>query len=194
MEISATYHRFIPGTKGATLLLLHGEDGNENDLPPIARALAPGAAVLSPRVTPAGANATEVAATTASLVHWLMHAFGEYQLDPKRVFALGYANGANLASSLLLLHPGLLAGAILLRPKRVIEPKPMPDLTGLPVLVAGGEGDETMPPGESEQLARLLSSAGAEVDYAVAETGHDLSPSDFSMCKRWLDQMLATAE
>ena len=37
-----------------------------------------------------------------------------------------------------------------------------------------------------EQLARLLSHAGADVDYAVAETGHELSPSDFAMCKKWL--------
>ncbi|HXJ40410.1 MAG TPA: hypothetical protein VNH18_14105, partial [Bryobacteraceae bacterium] len=173
-----------------TLLRLHGEGGDENDLPPIAKAIAGGAAVLSPRVQPAGANPNEVAATTAGLAHWLATAFEEYQLDPKRVFALGYANGANLASSLLLLFPGLLAGAILLRPQRVIEPEPLPNLSGIPVLVAGGDGDETMAPGESEQLARLLSHAGADVDYAVAPSGHDLTPQDFSMCKRWLDEML----
>ena len=184
------HHRFVAGATGATLLLLHGEGGNENDLPPIARAIALGASVLSPRIVPVGANANEVAATVDEFAHWLAHAVGEYELDSARVFALGYANGANLASSLLLLHPGLLAGAILLRPKRVIEPTPLPALSGIRVLVAGGEGDETMAAGESEQLARLLSHAGADVDYATAESGHDLTPQDFSMCKRWLDEML----
>lgn len=190
MEPVFIHHRFLPGQNGRTLLMLHGIGGDENDFPPIARNLAMGAAVLSPRLAPIGSTAEDVAGNVADLAHWLEHAVEEYKLDPKRVFAFGYANGANYASSLLLLHPGVLAGAVLLRPKRVIEPQPVPDLTGIPVLVAGGEGDETMPAGESEQLARLLSHVGADVDYAVAPSGHDLTPQDFAMCKRWLDEKL----
>ena len=186
-------HIFTAGTSGATLLLLHGEGGNENDLTFVARAIAPGAAVLSPRLGELGITAAEVAEDAAAFAHWLSHGIQEYGLDPKRVFALGYSNGANLAAALLLLYPAMVAGAILLRPKRVIEPKPLPSLAGIPVLVAGGEGDTTMPAGESEQVARLLSHAGADVDYAVAETGHELSPADFSMCKKWLADKIAPA-
>jgi phospholipase/carboxylesterase len=181
-------HIFKPGTTGATLLLLHGEGGDETDLTFIAPGIAPGAAVLSPRLGPLGAEAAEVAEDAAALAHWVEHGIEHYALDPTRVYALGYSDGANLASALLLLHPALLAGAILLRPKRVLEPKPLPKLRGIPVLVAGGEGDTTMPEGESEQVARLLSHVGADVDYAVADTGHELSPSDFAMCKKWLAQ------
>ena len=42
-------HKFLPGRLPVTVLLLHGSGGDENDLLPIAGALAPGAAVLSPR-------------------------------------------------------------------------------------------------------------------------------------------------
>lgn len=183
-------HVFTKGTNSATLLLLHGEGGDENDLVFIAKAVAPGASVLSPRLGALGANPAEIAEDVAAFAHWLAHGVEHYGLDAKRVYALGYSDGANLASALVLLHPGLLAGAILLRPKRVIEPKPLPELAHLPVLVAGGEGDQTMPAGESEQVARLLSHAGADVDYAVADTGHELSPADFAMCKRWLAERL----
>jgi len=191
MAHSPQHHVFTPGTTGATLLLLHGEGGDEKDFLPIYPAIAAGAAALSPRLSPLSAEAEEVVADAAAFAHWLEHAIEEYKLDAGRIFALGYGDGANLASVLILLHPGMLAGAILLRPQRVVEPNPLPKISSLPILVAGGEGDATMPAGESEQLARLLSHVGADVDYAVAETGHDLSPSDFSMCKLWLSEKLA---
>jgi predicted esterase len=190
MAHSPQHHLFTKGTTGATLLLLHGEGGDEKDFLPIIAAIAPGAGALSPRLSRLGESPEEVAEDAAAFAHWLGHAIEEYNLDAARIFALGHGDGANLASALILLHPGLLAGAILLRPRRVVEPNPLPKLASLPVLVAGGEGDETMPAGESEQLARLLSHVGADVDYALAETGHDLSPSDFVMCKRWIEEML----
>jgi len=49
--IESFVHRFVPGAPGdpRTLLLLHGTGGNEDSMLPLAAALAPGAAVLSPR-------------------------------------------------------------------------------------------------------------------------------------------------
>ena len=46
------HHRFLagePSGNGVTLLLLHGTAGDESDLIPLGQALAPGAALLSPR-------------------------------------------------------------------------------------------------------------------------------------------------
>ncbi len=45
-------HRFLPAqdsASGQTLLVLHGTGGDENDLIGIGQAIAPGAAILSPR-------------------------------------------------------------------------------------------------------------------------------------------------
>src|SRR5687768_4576139 len=42
-------HRFEPGSTDVTVLALHGTGGDENDLLPLAKLLAPEANVLSPR-------------------------------------------------------------------------------------------------------------------------------------------------
>src|SRR5690242_14245151 len=56
-----------------------------------------------------------------------------YHLGP--VMATGFSNGANIAAAILLLHPGTLAGAVLLAPMVPIEPDPLPDLERVPVFV-----------------------------------------------------------
>src|SRR5580692_9859307 len=78
-------HNFVPGKLPSTVLVLHGQGGDENDLLPIARALAPGAAFLSPRgkaveagmsrffarVSPDVFDETEVRTRTAELAEWI---------------------------------------------------------------------------------------------------------------------------
>lgn len=197
-------HRFERRTSPFTLLVLHGTGGDENDLVPIARSLAPEASVLSPRgkVLEAGAprffaraapgvfDANEIRGRAAELAEWIRSVAAEYKLDPAKIFAFGYSNGANIASSLMLLDPGVIAGAVLLRPMIVIEPRELPDLKGAPVLISAGKVDSMTPPGDTEKLARMLTEAGATVDLAMQNAGHDLLPQDFAVAKRWLAETL----
>jgi phospholipase/carboxylesterase len=198
-------HNFVPGKLSSTVLVLHGQGGDENDLLPIARALAPGAAFLSPRgkaveagmarffarVSPDVFDEAEVRTRTAELAEWIVAAVAQYKLDATRVFALGFSNGASIAASTMLLHPGVLAGGLLLRPRMIVEPSPLPDLKGAPVLVLSGQKDEKMPQGSGESLARLLGRAGAAVEMAMVDAGHDLTPQDFAAGKSWLSGVLA---
>lgn len=202
--MSAFIHNFVPGKLASTVLVLHGQGGDENDLLPIARALAPGAAFLSPRgkaseagmarffarVSPDVFDETEVRARTAELAEWIAAAVAQYKLDGSKVFALGFSNGASIAASTMLLHPGVLAGGLLLRPRTIVEPAELPDLKGAPVLVIAGQKDEKMPQGAGEHLARLLGRAGARVEMALADAGHDLTPQDFSAGKTWFAKVL----
>src|SRR5215831_9657918 len=96
-------HRFVPGARPLTILALHEEGANENDLLPICRAVAPGAAILSPRLP----------ASPAVLAEWLVMAAARYSFDLSAVRALGYSSGADLAVSTMLAHPGSLPGAVL---------------------------------------------------------------------------------
>jgi predicted esterase len=201
--VSDFIHRFIPGTKPATLLTLHGTGGDENDLVPVARAIAPGASILSPRgkalengaarffarAAPGVFDENEIRARAGELGDWIRAAAAEYKLDIAKIFAFGYSNGANIASSILLLRPGTIAGAALL-PMVVMEPEERPDLKAAPVLIVAGQVDTMAPRGDAEKLGRMLAQAGAQVDLAMQKAGHDLTPQDFAVAKRWLEPLL----
>jgi len=186
-----------------TLLALHGKGGDENDLLPVCRAVAPGASVLSPRgqavedglfkffsrLGPGVFDPEEIKRRADDLAAWIGTAAVQYGLDAKQIYVLGYSNGANIAVATMLLHPGAIAGGVLLRPRLVIQPETLPELQGAPVLIAAGGTDPSIPLAEAEGLGRLLSAAGAAVDLAVSETGHDLTPQDFNMARRWFAQL-----
>jgi phospholipase/carboxylesterase len=142
------------------------------------------------RVSPDVFDEAEVRARTAELADWVGAAVAQYKLDAAKVFALGFSNGASIAASTMLLHPGVLAGGLLLRPRTIVEPAELPDLKGAPVLVIAGQKDEKMPQGAGEYLARLLGKAGAAVEMAMADAGHDLTPQDFAAGKAWFGGVL----
>src|ERR687896_2696267 len=182
-------HRFFPGESGATLLLLHGTGGDENDLVPLGRELAPGAAILSPRgkVSEYGAarffrrlaegvfDHEDLVYRTHELAQFVEAAAREYGFDPSRLVAVGYSNGANIAASLMLLHPRLLRAAVLFRAMVPFEPEEPVDLSGMPIFLAAGRMDRMIPPENTERLAEILQQAGAELDLRWRNTGHPLT-------------------
>jgi phospholipase/carboxylesterase len=195
---AAFIHKFVPGRLPVTVLLLHGSGGDENDLLPVARAIAPGAAFLSPRggvvdhglVRFFALDKSDVKERAAELAEWIAEAAAKYEIDTARLFALGYSNGANMAAALMLLHQGTIAGACLLRARTAVEPDALPALAGAPVLISAGQHDDLIPPEGAQELAELLTHAGARVDLAVQNAGHDLTPADFSLAKQWFSRVL----
>jgi predicted esterase len=196
-------HRFVPPTdptSGETLVVLHGTGGDENDLIGIGQAIAPGAAILSPRgnVLENGAprffkrlaegvfDPKEVRSRAEELARFVRAATVTYRLDPTRIFALGYSNGANVASTVMLLEPGVFIGAILLRPMVVYEPTENRDLSGSSVLISAGRMDPIVPAESVDRLVELLQSAHAEVTVKWQLAGHNLMPSEVREAADWL--------
>src|SRR5918993_1774538 len=122
-------HRFEPAAdpRRPPLLLLHGTGGDESDLLPLGRAIAPGAPLLSPRgkVLENGLprffrrfaegvfDLEDLRRRAGELADFTVNACQKYGLKPP--IALGYSNGANIAGAMLQLRPEILAGGILYR-------------------------------------------------------------------------------
>src|SRR6476620_6941315 len=195
-------HNYVPATDRTRppLLLLHGTGGDENDLLPFGERLAPGAALLSPRgkVSEQGAarffrrlaegvfDQEDLAFRTQELAEFIERARKTYGIG--KPIAFGFSNGANIAASLLLKRPDVLAGAVLLRAMTPFEPETLPDLTGIPVLMLSGAADPLVKADDRDRLARMLGVAGADVTYEVVPAGHNLSPRDVTLAEHWLAQ------
>lgn len=193
-------HRFLPGRAEKTLLLLHGTGGNENDLLDLGQFLDPEAARLSPlgkvrengmprffrRLAEGVFDIDDLTLRTHELADFVGAAAAAYGFDAGRVIAVGYSNGANIAGGMLLLRPGVLAGAALLHPMVPLVPDPLPDLAGTPVFVSAGRQDPLAPPEETERLTGLLRQAGAEVTLRWQIGGHELSREEAEAARAWL--------
>jgi phospholipase/carboxylesterase len=193
-------HRFQPGsvTGAAPLLLLHGTGGDENDLLPLGAALAPGAALLSPRgqvlehgmprffrrLAEGVFDEDDVRRRAAELGAFVTEAGHRHGLAAP--IAVGFSNGANIAAALLLTQPGVLAGAVLLRAMVPLSEPPAIDLKGKPVLILSGAADPIVPAANAAKLAAQLSQAGAEVTHRTLPAGHQLSQADVNLARDWL--------
>ncbi len=196
------HHRFVPAQEPdqPTLLLLHGTGGDENDLLPLGELLAPSAALLSPRgkVLEGGMarffrrlaegvfDQEDLRLRTHELADFVAAAAEVYGFDPRRVIAAGFSNGANIAASMLLLRPEVLAGAALFSPMVPFVPEQYPDLAARPVFIGAGRLDPLVPPDQAERLAELLKRANADVTLSWQPGGHTLTPTEVRDAAAWL--------
>jgi predicted esterase len=183
-----------------TLLLLHGTGGNEQQLLPLGQALASSANLLSVRgkVLENGMprffrrfaegifDEEDIRLRAEELARFLKQATAEYGLNPEKVFAVGFSNGANIAAALLLLHTEALAGAVLFRAMVPLVPAEVASLHGKPILLLAGQRDPIVPPENVAQLAEMFVQAGAEVTLKTLRTGHGLTQEDVDFAQAWL--------
>jgi predicted esterase len=198
-------HQFVPAKDSdspVVLLLLHGTGGNEQDLLPIGMQLQPGAALLSPRgkvmengmprffrrLAEGVFDVDDLKFRTHELAEFVRSAAEQYGFQEKNLVAIGYSNGANIASSLMLLHPHLLAGAVLFRPMVPFTMDFTPDLRDAHVLLASGKRDPIVHPEQVDRLAAMFEFAGADVTTYWHDSGHELGQDDLASAKNWLSQ------
>jgi len=193
-------HEFVPGTSNRTLLLLHGTGGNERDLIPLGRELDPRAALLSPRgkvlengmprffrrLAEGVFDLEDLKERTNELADFVAAAIRHYKLCDHNVVAVGYSNGANIAASMLLLRPEILAVAVLFRAMVPLVPETQPNLSSVNVWIGAGSNDPIVPASETKKLAEILRNAGAEVTMRYFPAAHQLTPADVESAREWL--------
>jgi len=195
-------HRFEPATtQGAPcVLLLHGTGGDETSLVPLGKAIAPGAALLSPRGkvleqglarffrrrTEGEFDQVDLETRTKELAAFVNEASAAYSIPAGKLVAAGFSNGANIASSLILRFPEALAGALLMRGMVPFVPQQAVDLKRRPVLLLSGVDDPIVGTDEVEELADIFRAANAEVTLHWETAGHTLSQGDVLMAFDWM--------
>lgn len=196
-------HEFVPGKSDRTLLLLHGTGGNERDLIPLGRELDPSASLLSPRgkvlengmprffrrLAEGVFDLEDLKKRSHELADFVTSAAEHYKINVKRIVAVGYSNGANIAASMLLLRPEILSAAILFRAMVPLVPENLPDLSGKRVLISEGDHDPIVAAPEAGRLAGLLGGTGADVTIRFFQSGHELTADDVDFAREWLSKL-----
>ena len=206
-------HRFIAAdgqttsTNPTTLLLLHGTGGDENDLIPLGRMIAPSASILSPRgkVSENGANRffrrlaegvldqEDLEFRTTELAAFVETSKSTYAIEGSPLIAVGFSNGANIAVSLLLRQPGLLRGAILLSPMLPFEPDSIPNLAGTAVFIGAGQLDPLVTEQQIVRLNEIFLEAKSDVQLHYERFGHTITASEVTAAQEWFQHQFPAA-
>jgi phospholipase/carboxylesterase len=180
-------------------LLLHGTGGSEFDLLPVAEMIDKSAAVLGvrgnvmengmarffKRIAEGVFDEKDLIFQTKELYEFLARVSDEYEFNRNRLIAVGYSNGANIASSLLYHYKDALKGAILFHPMVPRRGLELPDLSGTSVFIGAGLNDPICSREETEELASTLESAGAKVEVHWENNGHSLTREEIEKAVSW---------
>ncbi|WP_326944777.1 alpha/beta hydrolase [Amycolatopsis sp. NBC_01307] len=194
-------HKYVEGAPDApVLLLLHGTGGGPDDLLGLARELAPGATTLAPAgpVSEHGAarwfrrleegvfDHEDVVKRAHELADFVVEAREKYGFGDRRLVAVGFSNGANIAAAVALLRPEVVREAALFAPMSPVPDPPAHDLSASRIFLANGEHDPMAPLASTEELIRLLRERGADVVTDRHPGGHQVTVDGVRAAAKWL--------
>lgn len=194
------------------LLLLHGVGSNEEDLFSLAPALDPRFLVLSVRApltlgpgsyawfhvtfTPEGPNhiPEEAEASRVLIGQFIDEAVKAFGADPRRVYLMGFSQGAIMSEAVALTQPERVAGAVLMSgrtlPEIAARPASPEALTGLPILVLHGTQDSVLPIRHGRETRAALETLPVALTYREYPIPHTISPESFADATGWLTERL----
>lgn len=182
---------------GPLFFAFHGTGGDERQMLALAREVAPGATIISPRGDVSEHGATrffrrraegvydmdDLARATAKMVDFVRERSAVARAEGRQVFGLGYSNGANILATTLFAAPELFDRVALMHPLIPFEPEVKGSLEGRKVLVAAGQRDPICPPELTARLDAYLRADGADVTLEWHGGGHELRETEIAAAR-----------
>lgn len=195
-------HLFEKGVNHKTLVLLHGDGGNEHDLLSVAHMIDPHANILSlrgniieygmprfyRRKSISDVDHDSIIEQTHYLRDFIDECANTYRFDRDFVTVIGYSHGANIATCILFHFEKAFHKAILFHPMVPLRHISLPNLNHTKVFIGAGHFDYLMPEHEVEELTQMFESANAEVEVFWTDYGHQLSKEEINAAKEWYNE------
>jgi phospholipase/carboxylesterase len=134
----------------------------------------------------------DLRARVDELVTFLAAAEAAYGVPSGAWTAVGFSNGANIASAVLLRRPQALAAAVLFAAMVPFREPPETDLTGKRVAVVNGRLDPMATAEHTATLTEQLRARGAEVTVLSHEGGHAIDAGQLPLVRRFVEGEPAT--
>ena len=204
--------RTSEGVPPPLLVLLHGIGSNEDDLASLAGELDPrflAVSVRAPRPYHGGwawfhitfrsggdivPDLEQAHETLADFVGWLAAAPARLGADPRRVYLLGFSQGAMMSLGVLRTAPERVAGIIALSGCSVDELVEAPADDGavarVPVFVAHGIQDRTLPVSDGRAIRDQLQPIVRDFTYREYPIPHTIAPDELRDVATWLTARL----
>jgi phospholipase/carboxylesterase len=194
------------------LLLLHGVGSNEHDLFSMAPYLDRRFLIVSTRApyvlgpgsyawfelgfTPNGIviDPRQAEASRKLIVQFIAEAVATYDADPRRVYLMGFSQGAMMSGWVALTRPDLVAGVVMMSGR--IEAEMLPTLapaerlTGLPILVVHGTLDTVLPIQHGRASRDILAGLPVDLTYREYPMGHEVNAESLAEIVNWLSARL----
>lgn len=183
-----------------TLILLHGTGGNEHSLIPIAKDISTsmnyvgirgnieenGMPRFFRRIAEGVFDMEDLAFRTNELADFIRQLAETHHFSLDTTYLLGYSNGANIASNLMLTKKDIAKGAILLHPMVPSREKNDLSLKGKQIFISAGTKDPLIPNEEVEELYQIMRKKSATIDLYWEENDHRISFTEIEAVKSWI--------
>jgi phospholipase/carboxylesterase len=203
---------FPAGEKPPLLILLHGVGSNEEDLFSLVPYLDERFRIVSARAPhrlgpgqfgwyhvvfrPNGIDRDvgEAERSREQIATFIGEAAQAYGADPRRVYLMGFSQGAIMSVAVMLTHPELLAGVVAMSgmlPHEVLPRQASPErLKDFPVMVVHGTFDDVLPIQEGRALQKHLAGLPVKLDYREYSMAHQISDESLDDVCGWLIERL----
>ncbi|MGG2106018.1 alpha/beta hydrolase [Lysinibacillus pakistanensis] len=194
-----------PHKKYPAIFLLHGMGSHEDDLPQLVQDFKEQCHIFSLRgpisqkpgyafftIQEVGKPDREIFdKVLVALQRFVLEAIDEYQIDPHKVFVLGFSQGAVLAQSLAFVMGNLITGVVALSgytPKFVTEEYAIRPINHLRAFISHGDYDYVIPPQWGTESKETFEQFGATVTFKQYADGHGVTPENLRDLTAFLAQ------